>query len=204
MPTVAIVYFSAQGHTKQVAEAVAEGAHKVAGTTATLYAIVGADIAEGRYKNDVIMKSLEVADAIVFGTPTYMGGYAAQFKAFIDAASGAWMKQLWKDKVGAAFTHSSGLSGDKLNTLVSLIKTHALEVSAAEGVMAAISEMAQPGDADTLIELLSDRSLGPSRVYLVSNLMRSKKQEARFALMRHQIDPDLTKEITARLSRKRT
>lgn len=89
------------------------------------------------------------------------------------------------------------------NTLVSLIKTHALEVSAAEGVMAAISEMAQPGDADTLIELLSDRSLGPSRVYLVSNLMRSKKQEARFALMRHQIDPDLTKEITARLSRKR-
>lgn len=120
MPTVAIVYFSAQGHTHQIAEAVAEGAKGVAGTTAELVRIAGADITEGRWKNPAVFAQLAAADAIVFGTPTYMGGYAVQLKAFIDAASEIWMKLGWKDKVAAGFTHSQGLSGDKQNTLTSL------------------------------------------------------------------------------------
>ena len=41
MPTVAIVYFSAQGHTHQLAEAVAEGAKGVSGTTTELVRLVG-------------------------------------------------------------------------------------------------------------------------------------------------------------------
>ena len=89
------------------------------------------------------------------------------------------------------------------DTLVKLIKSHSLEKSAAEGVMVAISEMAQPRDLATLIDLLSDRSIGASRIFLVSNLMRSKKPEARDALLRNQDDPDLAKEITACLARRR-
>jgi multimeric flavodoxin WrbA len=34
---------------------------------------------------------------------------------------GIWYQQLGKDKIGAAFTHSQGLSGDKLNTLNGLM-----------------------------------------------------------------------------------
>lgn len=120
MPTVAVVYFSAQGHTHQVAEAVAEGARQVAGTTVELHRLAGSDIREGRWKNDAVMAALRAADAVAFGTPTYMGGYAAQMKAFIDAASAAWMTLEWKDKIAAAFTHSQGLSGDKLATLQGL------------------------------------------------------------------------------------
>jgi hypothetical protein len=89
------------------------------------------------------------------------------------------------------------------DTLVKLIKTHALEEPAVEGVMAAISEMAQPSDLATLIDLLSDPSIGSSRIFLVSNLMRSKRPEARAALLRHQDDPDLTNEIRARFARSR-
>lgn len=89
------------------------------------------------------------------------------------------------------------------DTLIDLIKTHALERPATEGVMVAISDMARPGDLHTLTELLSDSSLGTSRIFLVSNLMRSKRPEARAALLRNQADPDLTEEITARLSRSR-
>jgi hypothetical protein len=89
------------------------------------------------------------------------------------------------------------------DTLVKLIKSHSLERSTTEGVMVAISEMAQPRDLATLIDLLSDRSIGTSRLFLVSNLMRSKKPEARDALLRNQDDPDLAKEITARLARSR-
>jgi NAD(P)H dehydrogenase (quinone) len=120
MPTVAIVYFSAQGHTHQIAEAVAEGARSVGGTTVELIRLVGEDITNGRWKNPAVFAKLAAADAIVFGTPTYMGGYSAQMKAFIDTASEVWMKLGWKDKVAAAFTHSQGLSGDKQNTLTSL------------------------------------------------------------------------------------
>jgi NAD(P)H dehydrogenase (quinone) len=121
MTSIAIVYFSATGHTQQVAEAVAEGARSLANTDVTLLRIVGEDIQNGRWKNDTIVNSLNVADAIVFGTPTYMGGYAAQFKAFIDACGGIWYQQGWKNKIAAGFTHSQGLSGDKLNTLSGLM-----------------------------------------------------------------------------------
>lgn len=120
MPAVAIVYFSAQGHTQQLAEAVAEGAKGVAGTAVEVIRVVGDDIAGGRWNNPAALATLATADAIVFGTPTYMGGISAQMKAFIDAASSVWMKLGWKDKVAAAFTHSLGLSGDKLNTLQGL------------------------------------------------------------------------------------
>lgn len=90
------------------------------------------------------------------------------------------------------------------DTLINLIKTHALEESAAVGVMVAICGMAQPRDLETLIDLLSNRSVGGSRVFLVGNLVRSKRPAARAALLQHQDDPDLTNEIKARLARNRS
>ena len=65
MPTVAVVYFSAQGHTQQLAEAVAEGARSVPGTAVEVHRIVGEDIQNGRWKNPVITAALTAADAIV-------------------------------------------------------------------------------------------------------------------------------------------
>lgn len=117
MPSVAIVYYSAQGHTHDLATAVAEGVGSVPGTTVSLIRLADSDIQNGRWKNDAQMATISEADCIVFGTPTYMGGYSAQMKCFIDACGGIWFKQGWKDKLAAGFTHSQGLSGDKLNTL---------------------------------------------------------------------------------------
>jgi len=65
----------------------------VAGTNVSLLRIVGEDIENGRWKNEAIVNALNAADAIVFGTPTYMGGYSAQFKTFIDACGGIWYQQ---------------------------------------------------------------------------------------------------------------
>ncbi len=119
MATIAIVYFSGSGHTHLLAEAVAKGATSV-GAETKLLRITGEQIVNGRWQDESIMAALSQADAIVFGTPTYMGGVAAQFKAFIDAASSAWFAQQWKDKIAAGFTHSSSLSGDKQGTLLYL------------------------------------------------------------------------------------
>ncbi|WP_373540329.1 flavodoxin family protein [Chamaesiphon sp.] len=120
MTNIAIVYFSGTGHTHLMAEAIATGAKQVADTNVELIPITGEQIVNGRWKDDEIFAKLQAADAIVFGSPTYMGGVAAQFKAFVDAASSIWFAQGWKDKIAGGFTHSSSLSGDKQGTLLYL------------------------------------------------------------------------------------
>ena len=117
MSTVSIIYFSGTGHTTKLAEAVTKGAASVAGTTTHLISISGDDIKKGRYENDAVLAQLDASDAIIFGSPTYMGGPAAQFKAFADATGGRWYGSAWRDKVSGGFTVSSGPSGDKLSTL---------------------------------------------------------------------------------------
>ena len=117
MITVSIVYFSGSGHTTKMAEAVNQGAASVADVTTHLIAILGSDIVEGRYKNDGVLATLDASDAIIFGSPTYMGGPAAQFKAFADATGERWYRRAWVDKLAAGFSVSSGPSGDKLSTL---------------------------------------------------------------------------------------
>jgi NAD(P)H dehydrogenase (quinone) len=110
MNTVAIVYHSGYGHTAAIAQAVARGA-TVKGVETKLIAVTEID----QHWDD-----LKQADAIIFGTPTYMGGVSAPFKAFMDASSKAWVAQEWKDKVAAGFTHSGSQGGDKFNTLTHL------------------------------------------------------------------------------------
>jgi len=109
MSKIVIVYHSGYGHTKRVAEYVSEGAG------GELLAID----AEGNLP-DGAWEQLAAADAIIFGTPTYMGGPSWQFKKFADASSKVWFGSGWKDKVFGGFTNSASFSGDKQNTLVYL------------------------------------------------------------------------------------
>ena len=117
MSLVTIIHFSGSGHTTKLAEALAVGAASVEGVRSQVLSISGDDIDKGRYKNDAVLAQLDASDAIVFGSPTYMGGPAAQFKAFADATAGRWFNSSWRDKLAAGFTVSGSPSGDKLNTL---------------------------------------------------------------------------------------
>ena len=110
MATVSIVYHSGYGHTKVIAEAVRRGA-AAAGAEARLVPVEEVD---SRWEE------LKAADAIVFGSPTYMGCVSAPFKAIMDASSRIWAEQGWKDKLAAGFSNSMSPSGDKLNTLQTL------------------------------------------------------------------------------------
>ncbi|MBE3640089.1 flavodoxin family protein [Mangrovicoccus algicola] len=109
MTKTVVVYYSGYGHTKLVAETVAEGAG------AELIAIdAEGNIAEADWD------TLAAADAIIFGAPTYMGGAPWQFKKFADASSKVWFGSGWKDKVFGGFTNSASLNGDKQITLTYL------------------------------------------------------------------------------------
>ncbi len=111
MTLVAVVYHSGYGHTARQAEAVAKGVLSIDGTKV---ALIRVEDAEQHWS------TLQQADAIIFGTPTYMGSASAAFKAFMDASSRVWAQQGWKDKFAAGFTNSASQSGDKLSTLQQL------------------------------------------------------------------------------------
>ena len=112
MTKVAIVYHSGYGHTQALAEAVATGARAVAGTVVSLIPVAEAE-ARGA--------ELDAADAIVFGSPTYMGGVSADFAKFKDWTSSRWMEGRWRNKLAAGFTVSASWNGDKHNTLYQLL-----------------------------------------------------------------------------------
>jgi NAD(P)H dehydrogenase (quinone) len=117
MTTISVIYHSGSGHTAKMAEAVAKGAGSVPDVKVNLLAVSGDDISKGRFANDSLMAQLDASDAIIFGSPTYMGGPSGQFKCFADATGERWFKSAWRDKLAAGFTVSGGPSGDKLSTL---------------------------------------------------------------------------------------
>jgi NAD(P)H dehydrogenase (quinone) len=106
MAKTAVVFHSGYGHTQRVAQFVADGAN------AELITID----ADGNI-TDADWATLDAADAIIFGSPTYMGMASWQFKKFADATSKRWFTSAWKDKVAGGFTISASPSGDKLSTI---------------------------------------------------------------------------------------
>ena len=112
MSSIAVVYHSGYGHTQVLAEAVAKGIASVAGAKAALIPVGEAE-ARGA--------ELDGADAIIFGSPTYMGGVSAEFAKFKDSTSKRWMEGAWRNKLAAGFTVSASWGGDKQNTLYPLL-----------------------------------------------------------------------------------
>lgn len=104
---IAIPYYSGHGHTKRVAEAVAEGASD-------------AQLINVEKMNDKDWSILDGACGIVFGCPTYMGSTAARYAQFLEDAAGRWDSQDWTDKLAGGFTVGTYPSGDKLSTLIRL------------------------------------------------------------------------------------
>jgi len=112
MSKVVIVYHSGYGHTKALAEAVAVGAGEIPNTKVSLVPVNEAEAREAE---------LDAADAIIFGSPTYMGGVSAEFARFKDWTSKRWMSRAWQDKLAAGFTGSAAWNGDKHNTLYQFV-----------------------------------------------------------------------------------
>jgi NAD(P)H dehydrogenase (quinone) len=147
MTQIAIVYHSGYGHTKQQAEAVHAGVATVKGVNAQLLPID----AEGNI-SDVDWNALNAADAIIFGSPTYMGNASWQFKKFADASSKQWFSQQWKNKLAAGFTNSASMNGDKHSTLqylITLAMQHGM-VWAGTGMTPSNTKAAQRDDVNFL------------------------------------------------------
>jgi multimeric flavodoxin WrbA len=107
-PGIAIAYHSGRGHTEVLAQSVKAGA-EAAGAQVTLVTVDAMD--------DAKWEILDTADAIVFGSPTYMGSASGKFHIFAESSNKAWAAQAWKDKLASGFTTGACKAGDKHSTL---------------------------------------------------------------------------------------
>ncbi len=157
MTQVAIVYHSGYGHTRRMAQSVAEGAAKHAQVHS-----IEID-AEGNVPESAWQTLLD-SDAIVFGSPTYMGSVSWQFKKFADATSKPWFTQQWKDKLAAGFTNSASMNGDKHSTLhylMTLAMQHSM-LWAGTGLMPSNSKAATRQDINYVASFAGAMAATPS------------------------------------------
>jgi NAD(P)H dehydrogenase (quinone) len=132
----AIIYYSATGTIRTLAEAAAEGAEK-AGATVRL-----AKVAETAPQAAIDTRpewaehlaatattplathdDLTWADVLLFGAPTRFGNPASQLRAFLDTTGPLWFQGLLADKVYSAFTASNTAHGGQESTILALANT---------------------------------------------------------------------------------
>jgi len=132
MTKVLVLYYSTYGHIETMAEAIADGARKVAGATVTVKRVpelVPEEVAKaGHFKLDqkapiATVDELADYDAIIFGTPTRFGNMASQMRSFLDQTGGLWAKGALIGKVGSVFASSATQHGGQETTITSFHTT---------------------------------------------------------------------------------
>jgi NAD(P)H dehydrogenase (quinone) len=127
MTRILVLYYSSYGHVRALAEAEAEGALSVAGTTVDIRRIpetVPESVrrAAGYVEDDTPVATpadLAAYDGIIFGTPTRFGMMAGQMKQFLDQAGGLWAQNALVGKVAAVFASTGSQHGGHEATLLS-------------------------------------------------------------------------------------
>ncbi|ELA8350247.1 NAD(P)H:quinone oxidoreductase [Vibrio alginolyticus] len=131
MTKILVLYYSSYGHIEAMANAIADGARNIEGTSVTIKRvpeIMSAEATEqAGYKTDQIAEiatpnELANYDAVIFGTPTRFGNMASQMRNFLDQTGGLWVGGALIGKVGSVFT-STGTGGGNETTLQSFHTT---------------------------------------------------------------------------------
>jgi NAD(P)H dehydrogenase (quinone) len=133
---VLIVFYSQYGHTRKLAESVAEGARAVAGAEVVLRRVAEFPDVEKATANSehakkereaqknipvATLDDLRAADAVIWGSPTRYGNMTAQMKQFIDSTAQLWLKGELEGKPAAVFTSTSTTHGGQESTLLSMM-----------------------------------------------------------------------------------
>ncbi|QQD19756.1 NAD(P)H:quinone oxidoreductase [Spongiibacter nanhainus] len=127
-PFVLILYYSRNGATRRLAEAVARGValsglearvRTVPAVSSHCEATEPAIPDEGHlYAEDADLRG---CSGLVMGSPTRFGNMAAPLKYFIDGSAGLWMTGAMIGKPAAVFTSSASLHGGQETTLLTMM-----------------------------------------------------------------------------------
>ncbi len=111
-PTVKVLvaYHSVKGHTRAMAEAVAEGARSIAGAEVRLKTV-----------QDATTEDLLWADAIAVGSPVYNANVTPEVQSFINRWP--FRNAPMKDKLGVAFASAGGISAGEETVQLSILRS---------------------------------------------------------------------------------
>jgi NAD(P)H dehydrogenase (quinone) len=131
---VLIAFYSRNGSTEALANAVAQGA-RAAGAEVRLRRtreVVSREImakapgwAEAADRMNVQYEApteadAEWADAIIFGSPTRFGNVTSELKAWVDGLGGLWFQGKLNGKVGSGFTSTQQVHGGNESTIITM------------------------------------------------------------------------------------
>jgi len=121
---ILILYYSAGGHTAQMARLIARGVEEVSGAHAVLRTVPALKHPAPEVPDDgpawVTRADLSECAGLILGSPTRFGNMAAPLKAFIDTLGGEWFSGTLIGKPAAAFTSTGSLHGGQESTLLSM------------------------------------------------------------------------------------
>jgi NAD(P)H dehydrogenase (quinone) len=131
---VLIAFYSRNGSTEALANAIAEGARSQGAEVRLRRAreLVGPEVmanAPGWKENAERMNKLYEAptaddavwaDAIVFGSPTRFGNVTSELKAYVDSLGGLWFQGKLVGKAGAGFSSTGTLHGGNESTIITM------------------------------------------------------------------------------------
>src|SRR5687767_6065057 len=124
MAEILVLYYSAGGSVKRMAEFIASGIERVPGASARVRTVPrvfdknpipdeGAPYAE--------LRDLEECAGLALGSPTRFGNMAAPLKHFLDGTSMLWQRGALAGKPACVFTSTGSLHGGQESTLLSMM-----------------------------------------------------------------------------------
>jgi len=129
MTEILVLYYSAHGSVRNMAQLVARGVNQVTGASARLRTVPPVaprtQVAEPPVPDEgapyVELVDLEQCAGLVLGSPTRFGNMAAPLKYFLDTTGALWAKGALANKPAAVFTSTASLHGGQETTLTSMM-----------------------------------------------------------------------------------
>jgi NAD(P)H dehydrogenase (quinone) len=131
---IAIVYYSTYGHVAALADAIVEGAKKIANIEINIYQIKETLTDEILTKMHAPPKKehpeitpdiLKEQDGVLWGVPTRFGIMPAQVKTFIDSCGQLWAAGALQHKFAGTFVSSNTQHGGQETTHMTMLTTFA-------------------------------------------------------------------------------
>ena len=129
MAEILVLYYSAGGSVRRMAELIAEGVERVPGAQARLRTVPRVSAGFDKEVPSIPdggppfceNRDLEECAGLALGSPTRFGNMAAPMKAFIDGTGPLWLKGALIGKPACVFTSTGALHGGQETTLLTMM-----------------------------------------------------------------------------------
>ena len=129
MNDILVLYYSRNGATRELAQAIAQGVDSVPGMQARVRTVPPVSAVCEATQPDIPadgppyaeVRDLEECAGLALGSPTRFGNMAASLKYFLDGTAGLWLSGALSGKPAGVFTSTSSLHGGQESTLLSMM-----------------------------------------------------------------------------------